>query len=95
MTALPVAQCAVEGLTGGEQSGAGGGRPRGAHSPAGELALMCTSLGEHEQALDWLERAVDERRGWVPVYLKVEAHVDPLRSGPRFKALLKKAGFDE
>jgi hypothetical protein len=56
---------------------------------------MCTSLGEHEQALDWLERAVDERLGWVPVYLKAEAHRDPLRSDPRFKALLKKARLDE
>ena len=41
------------------------------------------------RALDWAERAYDERRGWV-AYLTVHPIVDPLRDEPRFHALVEK-----
>ena len=40
--------------------------------------------------LDWLERAYDEQSPWIG-YLGVDPRVDPVRSQPRFKELLRKA----
>ena len=57
-------------------------------SPAA-LAILHIGLGNVEQALDWAERAYDERRGWL-VYFKVNPMLDPLRAEPRFAALLAK-----
>ena len=52
------------------------------------FATIHLGLGETERALDWAERCFHERRGWL-CYLKVNPLVDPLRSSPRFAALLK------
>jgi len=41
--------------------------------------------------LDWLERAYDERDMWM-AFLKLDALFDPLRTKPRFRALLEKIG---
>ena len=56
------------------------------------LAVLHTSLGQHDQALDWLEKAVDERDGFL-VYLKVIPVFDPLRSQNRFISILQKIGL--
>jgi serine/threonine protein kinase/Tfp pilus assembly protein PilF len=53
------------------------------------LAFVYTGLGEHERALDLLERAVNERAGAV-YGIKGSFLLAPLRSHPRFKALLEK-----
>lgn len=45
-------------------------------------------LGEVDQAFAWLERAREERRGWL-CYLKVEPLLDPVRGDPRFGRLLE------
>jgi eukaryotic-like serine/threonine-protein kinase len=58
-----------------------------------ELATVAIGLDRLEEALDWCELAVDERRGWV-MYLGVHPVVDPLRQNPRFQALLKKMGLE-
>jgi len=58
-----------------------------------ELATVSIGLGEFEQAIDWCERAVDERRGWV-MYLGVHPVVDPLRQHPRFQTLVRKMGLE-
>ncbi len=55
------------------------------------LATLQIGLGDRQRALDWAERAYDERRGWL-AYLTVNPVVDPLRSDPRFEALVKKMG---
>ena len=57
------------------------------------LAYVCVGLGDYEQAISWLETAFDEHdvqleyicEGW-PIF-------DPLRSDPRFQALLKRMNF--
>jgi serine/threonine-protein kinase len=59
-----------------------------------ELAVVDTALGEYEQALDWCEQALEERRGWV-AYLAVHPVVDPLRAMPRFQALIRKMGIED
>jgi serine/threonine protein kinase/tetratricopeptide (TPR) repeat protein len=61
---------------------------RGYVSPVA-FAIVHIGLGNLDTALDWAERAYDERRGWL-AYFKVNAVVDPLRGSARFDALLKK-----
>ena len=57
-----------------------------------ELATVYVGLGDKEKALDWIERAVDDRRGWA-AYLRVHPILDPVREEPRFKAILKRMKF--
>jgi adenylate cyclase len=52
------------------------------------FAAIYIGLGEKTKALDWLDRAYQERNDRL-VYLNVEPMADPLRSEPRFQALLK------
>lgn len=52
-------------------------------------AIIYVGLGEHEHALDLLEKAYEERCGWM-AYLNVDPRLDPLRSKPRFRQLLEK-----
>ena len=69
------------------------------HVSAGDLALIHLGLGEHEEALRYLEAALDESSvssvtgTRVPAYLKVDPIWDPIRSDPRFAALLEKIGL--
>ncbi len=58
------------------------------------FVLIYTGLGEHEQALKWLERAYQDRSGWMP-FLQVEPRLDPLRDDPRFQDLLRRMNFPE
>jgi tetratricopeptide (TPR) repeat protein len=53
------------------------------------FATLLIGLGRVEAALDWAERAHDERRGWL-AYLDTNPLVDPLRGHPRFEALAAK-----
>jgi len=68
--------------------------PKFAAYPLGwyRLAEINTYLGDKEEAFRWLEKAVDGRPEWIP-FLKVEPTLDPLRSDPRFSALLRRMGL--
>jgi serine/threonine protein kinase len=59
-----------------------------------ELAMVNLGLGESASAMDWTERACEERRGWV-AYLAVHPALDPLRGERRFMSLVKKMGLDK
>jgi class 3 adenylate cyclase len=56
-------------------------------------ALIYTALGDTDRAFALIEGAYDDR-GFYIISLKVEPMVDPLRSDPRFAALLKKVGLE-
>ncbi len=56
------------------------------------IASFHSGLGNFENALDWLEKAADERVGYV-VFLGVDPAFDPLRAHPRFQALLARVGL--
>jgi serine/threonine-protein kinase len=56
------------------------------------IAQIYLGLGDHEQALAWLEKACDERSVWL-IWLGVDPKFDPLRSEPRFKDLLRRVGL--
>ena len=60
-------------------------------SPAA-LSLAYLGLNDHPRALDWLERAHGDRRGWL-AYLCVNPVFDPLRGEPRFEALVERMGL--
>ena len=56
------------------------------------FATILIGLGENERALDWLERAYEERRGWL-AYLSVNPVLDTLRGNPRFEAMVRTMGL--
>jgi serine/threonine-protein kinase len=56
------------------------------------FAILHLALDERTAALDWLERAVDERCPLM-AYLKVDPEFDLLRADSRFGALVRKVGL--
>ena len=60
--------------------------------PSYWMAPVCAALGDKEEAFRWLERAYEERDGWI-VYLKVDPRLDALRSDVRFASLLRRIGL--
>jgi tetratricopeptide (TPR) repeat protein len=62
-------------------------RERDAYVPPYYLALIHAALGEPEHALDYLERAYQERDGSLPL-LKVDRRLDSLRPDPRLQDLI-------
>jgi len=56
------------------------------------LARIYVGLGEKEEAFAWLQKAADVHDGEM-IGLKVEPELDPLRSDPRFQALLRRMNF--
>lgn len=50
-------------------------------------------IGEKDRAFEWLEKAFEERMGFL-VYLKVEPIFDSLRPDPRFADLLGRVGLE-
>ena len=63
-----------------------------AEFPAYTVAVVSVGLGNHDEALRWLEKTYEQNSGWVR-YLKVDTRLDPLRSDPRFTALINKIGL--
>jgi len=58
------------------------------------IARVYVGLGDKEQALIWLNKAFPENDGQLN-YLKVDPTFDPLRSDPRFTALLRRIGLEK
>ena len=56
------------------------------------FAQVFAGLHEPDRALEWLERAY-EQRDELLMFLKVDPTFDHLRSAPRFQALLRKMNF--
>jgi tetratricopeptide (TPR) repeat protein len=55
------------------------------------LAIVHLGLGNYEQAIDWLEKAYEERN--IPlVYINKGPKFDPLRDDVRFIDLLERMG---
>ena len=57
-----------------------------------DLALIHVALGEHDVALDWLERAVDDVSQTMG-YLNLEPAFDPIREAPRFREVSRRVGL--
>jgi serine/threonine-protein kinase len=57
-----------------------------------QVALVLVGLGRTDEALTWLERAY-EQRSTLLSYIDRDPRLDPLRSSPRFRALLTRMHF--
>jgi len=57
------------------------------------LALVYLGLGDRPRTMDYLEKAYAADSQWMG-WLKLDHIFDPLRSEPRFVALLRKLGFE-
>lgn len=60
--------------------------------PSLYVAMVYTGLGDKEQAFAWFDRAYAERCDYL-IYLPTDPMADPLRSDPRFPALLDRLGL--
>lgn len=68
-------------------------RRRSEYVPAHELALLYDALGETDQAMDWLETALEERALLMFVIMSAGEWVS-LRSNPRFRDLARRIGVN-
>ena len=57
-----------------------------------DLAIVYTGLGDKDNAINQLNRAYEERAGWI-IAIKVEPMFDPLRSDPRFADLQRRLNY--
>jgi serine/threonine protein kinase/Tfp pilus assembly protein PilF len=53
------------------------------------IALIFTGLGDKDQAFAWLDKACEDHSQWLSE-IRVDPAFDPLRSDPRFGALLQR-----
>jgi tetratricopeptide (TPR) repeat protein len=58
------------------------------------FALVYAGLNDKEKALEWLQKAYEEKSGSVR-YLKMEPRLQSLRNEPRYIALMKKIGLEK
>ncbi len=58
------------------------------------LAMLYFVLGEDDQGFQMLDRALEEHDTWMRL-LKIDPIFDSVRSDPRFKAILRKAGLEQ
>jgi eukaryotic-like serine/threonine-protein kinase len=56
------------------------------------IAEIYLGLGEVDRALDWLEKACDERATWM-IFLKVHPIFEQLHAQPRFIEILRRMGL--
>ena len=59
-----------------------------------DLAILYVGLGYKDRALEQLNKAYDDRAGWI-IYLKVEPIFDPLRSDQRFADLVRRMNLPQ
>jgi Tfp pilus assembly protein PilF len=62
--------------------------------PPSSIARIYLCLKQKDRVFEWLEKAYEERDAWLFNH-KVFPIYDPIRSDPRFKAMMKKMKLDE
>jgi Flp pilus assembly protein TadD len=60
------------------------------YSNASEIAMIYASLGDTDQAMNWLDKSFEDR--FNPGVL-LRPGFDPLRSDPRFQSLVHRVGL--
>lgn len=60
--------------------------------PPCQRSFIHISIGEHEMAIDLLEQAY-EQQSWFLIFIQIEHWYDPIRTDPRFIAIMNKMGF--
>ena len=67
-------------------------RARNSYVSPAFFAWIHLGLGSNDQALTWLEKAVEERSNWL-VWLVADPKFDPLRSEERFRKIVDRVGL--
>jgi serine/threonine-protein kinase len=62
--------------------------------PAYNFATVYAGLGERDQAFQWLEKSYHDHASRMTI-LQVDPFLDPLRSDPRFAALVRRVGLEQ
>ena len=68
------------------------------HPPAGHfvqpymMAIVSVGLGDKDSTFAWIRKGIDERSEET-AYIKVDPIMDPLRSDPRYRDILRRIGF--
>jgi serine/threonine-protein kinase len=57
-----------------------------------DLAMVCTGLGDKDQAFAWLEKDLKSHSGLLP-YVRWDPFFEPLRADPRFADLMRRIGL--
>jgi eukaryotic-like serine/threonine-protein kinase len=63
--------------------------------PAFSIAVIYTGLGEKDRAFEWLDKAYEQREGWLGWYFLFDPEFDNLRSDPRYGDLLRRMGLPQ
>ena len=63
------------------------------HVPPVDLARIHAALGEDEAALDWIERAIEERYNHAMI-IAVDPAFRSLHANPRYRQFLERLGLD-
>ena len=69
-------------------------RSKRSYVPPTLIGTIYGCLGDKNQAFAWLDKAFDGR-DFLLVYLKADPMFDPLRSDPRFPALVRRVGLPQ
>ena len=56
-----------------------------------DVAYDAVLLGDRDLALEWLEKSYQNRDYWL-LFIRVEPEMDPVRSDPRFQAIVRRLG---
>ncbi len=59
-----------------------------------DFAIIYTGLGDKDLAIEQLNKSYEERAGWI-INIGSEPLLDPLRSDPRFKELVRRMGISK
>ncbi len=62
--------------------------------PEWDIGTLYTRAGKKEEALLWLEKALESHSGNMP-YMRVDPIFDFMRDDLRFQKLIKKIGFPD
>ena len=62
--------------------------------PPYHIAVLYNGLGDRDQALEWLERGLEQRDPKM-TFLKVDSKWNNLRDDPRFMDLMRRIGFSQ
>jgi hypothetical protein len=64
---------------------------RSRYVPPDYIAMVYEGLGDRERALQWYEKAVDERS--MNIWALPDQRLDSIRSDPRFRHLMRRMGL--
>ena len=57
-----------------------------------DVATAYAGLGDRNETLAWLEKAYEDRCGWLALWLKIDPTFDSMRADDRFRDLLTRVG---